>query len=195
MDQIEHILRTLVGAQGEDLLRVAKKACYLVHTPKGEHYYTSGQPIPGPGFLVSGLFRFYTVDPQGIEHTDCLATEPGQTITPSADMVTAFPVNIQALEDSTILVIPMAVAQKLLAENLESAHIFSTHVQKAANMHLELQNVLAQCDATQRYLWFLDKFPGLIDRISHTYIASFLGITSVSLSRIRARQKDQNAER
>lgn len=195
MDQIEHILRTLVGAQGEELLRVATKACYLVHTPKGEHYYTSDQPIPGPGFLVSGLFRFYIVDSQGIEHTDCFATEPGQAITPSTDMVTAYPVNIQALEDCTVLVFPMAVAKKLLAENLESAHIFSTHVQKAANIHLELQNVLAQCNATQRYQWFLGKFPGLIDQVSHTYIASFLGITSVSLSRIRARQKELNAER
>ena len=37
-----------------------------------------------------------------------------------------------------------------------------------------------------RYKWFLDKYPGLDGKISSKYIASFINITPVSLSRLRS---------
>ena len=40
-------------------------------------------------------------------------------------------------------------------------------------------------DATTRYLEFLQKYPTLVNRIPLSYIASYLGITQQSLSRIR----------
>ena len=46
--------------------------------------------------------------------------------------------------------------------------------------------VVAQYPAAERYAWFTRSYPGLIDRVSHRYVASFLGITPVTLSRVRA---------
>jgi hypothetical protein len=40
-------------------------------------------------------------------------------------------------------------------------------------------------DATTRYLLFLKKFPALANRVPLAYIASYLGITQQSFSRIR----------
>jgi len=40
-------------------------------------------------------------------------------------------------------------------------------------------------DATERYLNFLTNFPGLANRIPLSHLASYLGITQSSLSRIR----------
>ena len=40
-------------------------------------------------------------------------------------------------------------------------------------------------DAKERYLSFLEKFPNLANRIPLSYLASYLGITQSSLSRIR----------
>ncbi|WP_317173319.1 cyclic nucleotide-binding domain-containing protein [Chryseobacterium caseinilyticum] len=40
-------------------------------------------------------------------------------------------------------------------------------------------------DATTRYLSFIEKFPALVNRIPLSYVASYLGITQQSLSRIR----------
>jgi len=40
-------------------------------------------------------------------------------------------------------------------------------------------------DATTRYLEFLENFPTLVNRIPLSYIASYLGITQPTLSRIR----------
>ena len=39
--------------------------------------------------------------------------------------------------------------------------------------------------AMQRYQWFLEAYPGFIDKVSNKHIASFLGMTPVTLSRLR----------
>ena len=46
---------------------------------------------------------------------------------------------------------------------------------------------LSQLDAKQKYLYFLDKFPNLINEIPLQYVASYLDIRPETLSRVRAR--------
>jgi hypothetical protein len=50
---------------------------------------------------------------------------------------------------------------------------------------IERRSPLVSEDATTRYLSFIEKFPILVNRIPLSYIASYLGITQQSLSRIR----------
>lgn len=40
---------------------------------------------------------------------------------------------------------------------------------------------------TRRYLWFLEEYPGMIDRVQHYILASFLGMSPVTLSRTRTK--------
>ena len=54
---------------------------------------------------------------------------------------------------------------------------FAEKVNKISSMMAE--------DATERYLNFFTKFPKLANRIPLSYLASYLGITQSSLSRIR----------
>ena len=44
---------------------------------------------------------------------------------------------------------------------------------------------LSQGDATERFEWFCKEYPGMVDMVNNRYIASFLGITPVTLSRLR----------
>jgi hypothetical protein len=50
---------------------------------------------------------------------------------------------------------------------------------------IEKRSPLVSEDATTRYLLFLKKFPSLANRVPLSYIASYLGITQQSFSRIR----------
>jgi CRP-like cAMP-binding protein len=50
---------------------------------------------------------------------------------------------------------------------------------------IEKRSPLVSEDATTRYLLFLKKFPALANRVPLSYIASYLGITQQSFSRIR----------
>ena len=45
--------------------------------------------------------------------------------------------------------------------------------------------ILYRTTAMERYEWFLNYYPGLIDVVPHKYIASFLDMTPVTLSRLR----------
>ena len=51
----------------------------------------------------------------------------------------------------------------------------------------KISSMMAE-DATERYLSFFDNFPTLANRVPLSYLASYLGITAESLSRIRVRR-------
>ena len=55
--------------------------------------------------------------------------------------------------------------------------------------------MMYQYNAQERYEWFLKKYPGVIDLISHKYIASFLGMNPVTLSRLRKFNIDEDTKR
>ena len=64
-------------------------------------------------------------------------------------------------------------------------HIIQKITNKALAQKLERVSPLVSQDATTRYLEFMEKYPTLVNRIPLSYIASYLGITQQSLSRIR----------
>ena len=52
-------------------------------------------------------------------------------------------------------------------------------------MHWDIKRAVSQKTARERYVWFLKAYPGVIDLIPHRYIASYLGMTPITLSRVR----------
>lgn len=50
---------------------------------------------------------------------------------------------------------------------------------------LKTANTMMNLDASERYLLFLKLYPGLANRVPLVMLASYLGITASSLSRIR----------
>ena len=58
-------------------------------------------------------------------------------------------------------------------------------VKKCLLEKIKRRSPLVSEDATTRYLSFIEKYPILANRIPLSYIASYLGITQQSLSRIR----------
>ena len=64
---------------------------------------------------------------------------------------------------------------------------------QSENQHRTLKIVAYQYTAAQRYQWFLQEYPGLIDRIQHKYIASLLNMTPVTLSKVRRELKERDA--
>lgn len=65
--------------------------------------------------------------------------------------------------------------QQLFQNNLDNTHKI---IQRRITNNISL-------NAKERYIEFTKDYPGLINRIPHYYIASYLGITSTQLSRIR----------
>ena len=154
-------------------------------TKKGEILQDIGGINTELYFLSKGLLRGFLLDAKGKEVTDCFAYIRGTPVVPCSDLGTPSLICIEALEDSELISIPFSVVLPLLASNLELINLYNRLLRDSLKMHWENKTVLVQCAAAERYQWFLENYPGLIERVNHRYIASFLGMTPVSLSRIR----------
>ena len=81
--------------------------------------------------------------------------------------------------------IDIETVMELLKKSPEVLALENRLLRASLELHWEREMLLAQCSAAERYLAFLKKFPGLIDKINHKLVASYLGITPVQLSRVR----------
>lgn len=137
-------------------------------------------------FVTSGLLRVYTVDHKGEEHITQFAVEDWWASdlysflsgTPSKE-------NIDALEDSEVLLIDRASRDAMLEAVPKMERFFRLLME--ANLVATRKRIISLISDTaeQRYLAFLKTYPNLVERVPLNQIASYLGITPQSLSRIR----------
>jgi CRP-like cAMP-binding protein len=138
------------------------------------------------GFVHAGLLRFYTYTDTGEEYTNGFVREGG-FITESMSFYTqALSLeNIHALEDTTLVCINFTKLQKLY-ENFPAFDKFARILFEERLVGLKARILYrVQLDARSRYLHFVETQPELIKRVPLKYIASYLSITSSTLSRIR----------
>jgi CRP-like cAMP-binding protein len=160
--------------------RILKKKQYLLQ---------AGDVSRFENFVNKGLLRAYTVDAKGQEHIAMFAME-GWWISDLYSFLTNTPAtqHIDALEDTTVFSIEKPDLEKLYSKVPKFEKLFRILLQNAfvANQ----QRILAGISQTaeEQYLAFIKKYPSLEQRIPQHQIASFLGITPETISRIR-RQK------
>ena len=187
--------RTVMGIRSNDILDKLVKYSKSKKVKKGEMIQAVGDTCSYTSFLVSGLFRGYFLDGNGNDVTDCFAYLPGTPLVSSLGITGPSVVYIEALENSEIIIIKTAVINELVNTQMELAGLYSRLLSNALQMHWENKVAVTNHTAKARYMWFQDRFPGLIHRVSHKYIASFLGMTPVTLSRVRKSIRDaQNQE-
>jgi CRP-like cAMP-binding protein len=97
--------------------------------------------------------------------------------------------NIELLEDSLLFEIKIADLQKLYASNIEIANWGRRLAEKEMVQTEELFISRQFKTATDRYRDLMKHHPEILQRVPLKIIASYLGITQVSLSRIRAEIK------
>ncbi len=94
------------------------------------------------------------------------------------------PFFIQALEDCELLVIKVEMIKELINKNKYWNDIYVSLLEKSYVEKEEREADFLFLDASKRYLKFKESNPDLIKRVQQQYVASFLGITPVSLSRL-----------
>ncbi len=137
-------------------------------------------------FVVKGAFRTYAVTEDGQEHTFQFAIE-NWWVSDFNSYIYQHPATlfIVALEDSTILQIDYNKEQELKKSN----HKFETFYRIIAEKGLafEHRRILfnLQHDAEARYENFLLNYPNFVQRVPQYALASYLGMSTEFLSRIR----------
>ena len=153
---------------------------------KGDILLSEGDPVYYTHFVYSGCLRTYFIDNSGKEHTlqfeikDWWISDYTAFFTGDKAMM-----NIECIQAATIF--------KLSRRNMEQLYVdipkFETFFRKKLErrfmtLQKRVLGNLAQ-SAKERYKSFLNTYPNIQQNVKNYHIASFLGITTESLSRIR----------
>ena len=142
--------------------------------------------VKNRNFVVKGAFRAYVVDDKGQDCTIAFAIEDWW-ITDYNSYVLQKPATmfVVALEDSIILEINYEKEQALKQANHKFETFFRIRAERtAAFMQQRIISNLTQT-AEERYADFTEKYPQIAQRIPQYALASYLGMTTEFLSRIR----------
>ena len=137
-------------------------------------------------FIISGIFRVFYNTESGIERILAIRDENCLLSSYSSFLEnTQSRFSFQALEDSCLFYISLKSYNELVTSHICWQTISGKY---AELLYLEKEKREIEFlteDAETRYNNFIDKYPTFENRISQYYIASYLGITPVTLSRIR----------
>lgn len=152
---------------------------------KDEFLIQPGQRADYLAFIQKGAFRVFFYNDKADEITTWFSFE-GMCV---ADLLCYYKGTpaiyyVQAVEDSEVL-----IAQKSTLEQLFKTHpAYQVFGRKFAEngmvMVMERMVTLQSKSATERYLELLEQ-PAFLEKIPLKYLATYLGITDTSLSRIR----------
>lgn len=172
------------------LTATERERIQAVFTPKriakGEYFVESGKISHTIAFVESGVFRSLYYNKTGDDFTRYFIYE-GRFVGDLHNFFIQAPADdyVEAITDASVWSIDYADFCQLEKEIsvwpllMAKLHAFATESKlKTANMMLNLE-------AKDRYTLFLNHYPGLVNRVPLNMLASYLGITSSSLSRIR----------
>lgn len=153
---------------------------------KGEIVLQAGMRSDLVYFVCRGLLRAYTLDRQGKEHTIQFAPENwwmGDRNSVYFQEPSVF--SIDAIEETEVVVVRKGFIEKAYAVCPDFAKYNTRLLHNSIRYMQRRINLLLAATAEERYLDFIRLYPELTLRVSQMMIASYLGITPESLSRVR----------
>jgi len=159
--------------------------------PKGSLIASIGDDTRYGGLMLNGTARSYYVDSDGNDITRGFAVEGVLFMDEGFYGYDERICMWEALEDSTVMLCETSKVRKLIRENAEFKDLWITILEMSVRYKLYRENGFLVENATERYLHFRKLYPDLISRVPQKHIATYLGITPESLSRIRNSLKDQ----
>lgn len=154
---------------------------------RNEFLYREGDRPHHGSMLLRGVMRAFYTRADGVEYNKNFFV-PGMSPTPITALTTGQPcaISFQAL---TAVELAMFNFEKLMALSNQHIEINNLYRKILEQLwaHKEKQEIeMVTNDALTNYNLFRNKFPGLEHEIPQYHIASYLGITPIQLSRIRA---------
>ncbi|SDR11243.1 cAMP-binding domain of CRP or a regulatory subunit of cAMP-dependent protein kinases [Chryseobacterium soldanellicola] len=154
--------------------------------PKNQFILQYGEICRNIYFVEKGLLKMYSIDKNGKEHIIQFAPE-SWLISDRSSLYFNEKSNyyIEAVEDSEILLLHPDFISKLIGEFPNSLEKSDILIQKHIKSLQDRINSLLAETAEERYMKFIKMYPDLLLRVPQWMIASYLGITPESLSRVR----------
>ena len=187
IDMLQQLLFDLAGVMPTDTQPLFDMASRVL-LEAGEAYIRTGDTNRKLAFIEQGIIRSYIVKDNGDEATLFLRCE-GQFIASHDTIIHRQPSRFiyRALEPVTLLQIDYDVLEDILKNHPEYEPLRNFFLMRMLADSLKIMESFVTQSPEERYRELLVERFDLINRVPDKYIASMLGITPVSLSRIRKR--------
>ncbi|NME84190.1 Crp/Fnr family transcriptional regulator [Clostridium sp. SM-530-WT-3G] len=157
---------------------------------KNEFFLKQGDKSTEVAFVQKGVFRSFYIDAKGNDITKYFYAEDSVLFSYFAYLTNKESAYyIQALEDSYILVAKVSDFEKIIKGNYNLLYLYKKLLDEAIVIKEEHACSFKLLNSLERYKRFKAMYPNLEQRIKQHHLASYLGITPVSLSRIRNKGK------
>lgn len=158
----------------------------IIHVNRKTILLETGKPSKYIYFIASGAIRIYYLDKQGKETTSWLLSEGNLAISVFSFFTgkSSFEA-LQTLEDCVLIRLHRDSLEELYSKHLEFNIIGRKLTEHYYIKNEEQSNNLRMLTASERYQKLLTDNPSLINRFPLGYIASLLGMSQETLSRIR----------
>jgi CRP-like cAMP-binding protein len=180
---LKKFIRDYVHLSDEDLDFVVSKFKSR-NVSKNDFVLREGETCKDLIFVQSGCLRLFYIH-QGIEVSVWFALQNSSAIE-IYSFISETPTNnyLQAIEDTEILYLPKTELDKLYISHPIMQEMMRKFWEDVILNLLERFTALQRDSAEQRYLDLMNK-PELLQTIPQKYLASFIGVTPTSLSRIK----------
>ncbi|QNL49224.1 Crp/Fnr family transcriptional regulator [Olivibacter sp. SDN3] len=173
------------GHIAESVKKVITSRTKIIQKSKGGYLLKAGQILGNLFVIDTGLVRAFYIQTDkeintwfGLEHTLLGSTLPLYLNKPATEY-------IQCLEDSTIYPLTTTDLLKIYSDFPEMNSIGRKTAESYCVFLEERIAALQTLTAIEKYKRLLGDYPDLVMRVSLGHIASFLGVTQETLSRIR----------
>lgn len=184
-ERIIDYINKLVTLTAEETAEV--NACFKVLKVKKRQFIVQPNYVAEYRyFVVKGALRSYVIGDEGQEHTIQLAIEDWW-ISDYNSYIFQQPATmfVMALEDCELLQISFEDEQRLKKRSHKFETFFRIMAERAAAFMQKRVMINLTKTAEERYNLFLEKYPLMVQRVPQYALASYLGMTTEFLSKIR----------
>ncbi|WP_422107770.1 Crp/Fnr family transcriptional regulator [Winogradskyella sp.] len=182
--KIKEIFKTLVFT--DDEIKIIESVFHKVVVKKGDILFSPGDNVDSHYYILDGCLRTFHIDSQGKEYTvqfgikDWWVSDYTAFFTNEKAIMT-----VEALDDAILYRINRKDKEYLYDQIPRIDRFFRIKLERAfAAFQKRILAGISQT-ATERYLHFINTYPETEKYLKNYHIASYLGITTESLSRIR----------
>lgn len=185
-DKVSPIINSVTSISNKSTEKI-KDLVQYVTIEKGELLTKVGQRNDLEYFIIQGICKSYLYNPEGEEITLSFfmsnsIISPFTTRNKDGKSL----LNIRSLTSMEIAIIDAKKFEQLMIEDLEIRHFGNTVLRNELMQKVQKEMELASLPGKGRLQNLRTQYPNIENLVPHSDIASYLGITTISLSRLRS---------